>query len=98
MLMMSARSLLSSQGFRLWTQLKRSWLSVRARPGISSALLPNICLRTCLTKTGKLGDDLLTIVRTGVYQIPGGVHIRDSTKMNIKTWQQLINAEAHFTT
>ena len=47
----------------------------------------------CLTKTGKLGDDLLKIVRTGVYQIPGGVHIRDSTRLNIKTWQQLMNAE-----
>ena len=48
----------------------------------------------CLTKTGKLGDDLLKIVRTGVYQIPGGIHIRDSTRMNIKTWEQLMNAEA----
>ena len=47
----------------------------------------------CLTKTGKPGNDLLTIVRTGVYQIPGGVHIRDSTKMNVRTWQQLMNAE-----
>ena len=48
----------------------------------------------CLTKTGKLGDDLLKVVRTGVYQIPGGIHIRDSTKLNIKTWQQLMNAES----
>ena len=48
----------------------------------------------CLTKTGKLGDDLLNVVKTGVYQIPGGVHIRDSTRLNIKTWQQLMNAEA----
>ena len=47
----------------------------------------------CLTKTGKLGEDLLNIVRTGVYVIPGGVRIRDSTRMNIKTWQQLMNAE-----
>ena len=47
----------------------------------------------CLTKTGKLGEDLLNIVRTGVYHIPGGVKIRDSTKLNIKTWQQLMKAE-----
>ena len=47
----------------------------------------------CLTKTGKLGEDLLTVVRTGVYNIPGGVTIRDSTKLNIKTWQQLMQAE-----
>ena len=54
----------------------------------------NDMIADCLTKTGKLGDDLLTIVKTGVYQIPGGVHIRDSTRLNIKTWQQLMNAEA----
>ena len=32
-------------------------------------------------------------VRTGSYNIPGGMKIRDSTKLNIKTWQQLMNAE-----
>ena len=47
----------------------------------------------CLTKTGRLGEDLLNVVRTGVYNIPGGVAIRDSTKLNIKTWQQLMEAE-----
>ena len=47
----------------------------------------------CLTKTGRLGEDLLRIVRTGSYNIPGGMKIRDSTKLNIKTWQQLMNAE-----
>ena len=47
----------------------------------------------CLTKSGKLGDDLWQIVKTGVYHIPGGVKIRDSTKLNIKTWQQLMKAE-----
>ena len=50
----------------------------------------------CLTKSGKLGEDLLKIVRTGVYNIPGGVKIRDSTKLNIRTWQQLMNAEKSF--
>ena len=50
----------------------------------------------CLTKTGKLGDDLLKVVRTGVYNIPGGVAIRDSTRLNIKTWQQLMTAESKF--
>ena len=47
----------------------------------------------CLTKTGKLGEDLLKVVRTGSYNIPGGVNIRESTKLNIKTWQQLMHAE-----
>ena len=52
-----------------------------------------VMIADCLTKTGKLGEDLLTVVRTGVYNIPGGVAIRDSTKLNIKTWQQLMQAE-----
>jgi len=47
----------------------------------------------CLTKTGKLGEDLLKVVRTGSYNIPGGVDIRKSIKLNIKTWQQWIQAE-----
>ena len=47
----------------------------------------------CLTKTGRLGEDLLNVVRTGSYNIPGGVKIRDSTRLNIKTWEQLMNAE-----
>ena len=55
-----------------------------------------IMVADCLTKTGKLGEDLLQIVRTGVYNIPGGVRIRDSTKLNIRTWQQLMNAENEF--
>ena len=50
----------------------------------------------CLTKTGKLGDDLLRVVRTGVYNIPGGVTIRDSTRINVGTWQQLMDAENDF--
>lgn len=55
-----------------------------------------VMVADCLTKTGKLGEDLLQIVRTGVYNIPGGVRIRDSTKLNIRTWQQLMNAENEF--
>ena len=50
----------------------------------------------CLTKTGKLGEDLLKVVRTGSYNIRGGVNIRESTKLNIKTWQQLMRAERMF--
>ena len=34
----------------------------------------------CLPKTGKLGEDLLKVVRTGSYNIPGGVDIRESIK------------------
>ena len=52
-----------------------------------------VMIADCLTKTGKLGEDLLNVVRTGIYNIPGGVTIRDSTKLNIKTWQQLMQAE-----
>ena len=39
----------------------------------------------CLTKTGKLGEDLLNIVRTGVYVSPGGVRIRYSSVTQAKT-------------
>ena len=52
-----------------------------------------VMIADCLTKTGKTGDDLLQVVKRGVYNIPGGVKIRESTKLNIKTWQQLMNAE-----
>ena len=56
----------------------------------------DLMIADCLTKTGRLGEDLLQVVRTGVYHIPGGVAIRDSTKLNIRTWQQLMNAESEF--
>ena len=56
----------------------------------------DLMIADCLTKTGRLGEDLLRVVKTGVYQIPGGVTIRDSTKLNIRTWQQLMNAENEF--
>ena len=56
----------------------------------------DLMIADCLTKTGRLGEDLLQVVRTGVYHIPGGVAIRDSTKLNIRTWQQLMNAENEF--
>ena len=56
----------------------------------------DLMIADCLTKTGRLGEDLLKVVKTGVYHIPGGVTIRDSTKLNIRTWQQLMNAESEF--
>ena len=56
----------------------------------------DLMIADCLTKTGRLGEDLLKVVRTGVFHIPGGVTIRDSTKLNIRTWQQLMNAESEF--
>ena len=47
----------------------------------------------CLTKSTKNCEDLITILRTGQYQIPGGAQLRDSTQLSIKTWQELISAE-----
>lgn len=47
----------------------------------------------CLTKATKNNRDLMTILRTGYYQVPGGAMLRDSTQLSIKTWQELITAE-----
>ena len=49
----------------------------------------------CMTKSkpGGTGEDLLKILRSGVYQIPGGSEIRDSTLTSVRTWEQLMCAE-----
>ena len=47
----------------------------------------------CLTKVTKNGDGLLEIIRTGIFNIPGGSTLRDSTQTSVGTWQELINAE-----
>ena len=47
----------------------------------------------CLTKVTKSGEGLLEIIRSGVYNIPGGSTLRDSTKISVGTWQELITAE-----
>ena len=51
-------------------------------------------LADSLTKYKKLGNDLWNVMRTGSYSLPGGSHIRDSTKTAVKTWHQLMQAEA----
>ena len=51
-------------------------------------------LADSLTKYKKLGNDLWNVMRTGFYTLPGGSHIRDSTKTAVKTWHQLMQAEA----
>ena len=47
----------------------------------------------CLTKKTKDGEKVMDIFRTGSYEIPGGTTIRDSTRISVKTWQQLVTAE-----
>ena len=53
----------------------------------------DVMIADCLTKATKNDRDLMTILRTGHYQIPGGTKLRDSTQLSIKTWQELITAE-----
>ena len=48
----------------------------------------------CLTKVTKNGIMLLNIVRTGIFNPPGGTIVRDSTMLAVRTWNQLIQAEA----
>ena len=48
----------------------------------------------CLTKQTRSGVMLLNIVRTGLYDPPGGTDVRDSTKLAVRTWNQLVQAEA----
>ena len=51
-------------------------------------------LADCLTKqTNLTGELLLNTIRNGVYHIPGGSRLRDSTKTSVKTWHQLVIAE-----
>ena len=52
-----------------------------------------LMIADCLTKKTKSGEGLMTILRTGVYAIPGGAVIRDSTMLAVKTWAQLMKAE-----
>ena len=47
----------------------------------------------CLTKTTKSGYLLLNLVRNGVFDVPGGTQVRDSTMLSVRTWNQLVNAE-----
>ena len=47
----------------------------------------------CLTKSTKSGFMLLDIVRTGQYDLPGGVRVRDSTMTAVRTWNQLMRVE-----
>ena len=37
---------------------------------------------------------LLQIVRTGLYDLPGGTRIRDSTMTSVRTWNELMRIEA----
>ena len=55
-------------------------------------------LADCLTKKSKEGEKLMDVFRMGSYMIPGGPIIRDSTKISVKTWQQLVAAEKDVTT
>ena len=55
----------------------------------------NEMIADCLTKSTRNSADLMTILRTGAYQIPGGTALRDSTQLSIKTWQELVSAEGN---
>ena len=47
-----------------------------------------------LTKLSRVSSqDLMTVLRTGSYDVPGGTCVRDSTQLSVKTWQQLVTAE-----
>ena len=48
----------------------------------------------CLTKQTKSGDMLLNIVRHGIYDPPGGTVVRDSSKLAVRSWNELQHAEA----
>ena len=51
-------------------------------------------LADCLTKqTNITGQMLLNTARSGVYSVPGGTTLRDSTLTSVKTWDQLMSAE-----
>ena len=55
-----------------------------------------VCLADTLTKISKSNAEaLMNVLRTGVYKIPGGSQIRDSTKIAAKTWTQLMDAEEY---
>ena len=51
-------------------------------------------LADCLTKSTKTGVMLLQVVRTGLYDLPGGTRIRDSTMTSVRTWNELMRIEA----
>ena len=53
----------------------------------------NLMIADCLTKVTKTGKDLIEVVRSGHYSIPGGSTVRDSTLTAVKTWNQLVKAE-----
>ena len=52
-----------------------------------------LMIADCLTKKTKSGENLMNILRTGAYSIPGGANLRDSTLLAVKTWAQLMQAE-----
>ena len=53
----------------------------------------SLMIADCLTKVTKSGKDLIEVVRSGYYSIPGGNKVRDSTQIAVKTWNQLVQAE-----
>ena len=47
-----------------------------------------------LTKSSKSSHLLMSIVRTGVFNLPGGTSVREGTMNAVRTWSQLMQAEA----
>ena len=48
-------------------------------------------------KKTKSGQELMEILRTGWYEVPGGPKVRDSTLIAVKTLSQLVQAEEQAT-
>ena len=52
----------------------------------------------CLTKISRTSHLLMNVIKTGVFNPPGGTTVRDSTMNAVRTWGQLMLAEAQVKT
>ena len=48
----------------------------------------------CLTKISRTSHLLMNVIKTGVFNPPDGTTVRDSTMNAVRTWGQLMQAEA----
>ena len=51
-----------------------------------------------LTKSSKSAHLLMSIVRTGSFNLPGGTSVRERTMNAVRTWSQFMQAEAQVKT
>ena len=52
----------------------------------------------CLTKISRTSHLLMNVIKTGVFNPPDGTTVRDSTMNAVRTWGQLMQAEAQVKT